>query len=310
MRTDKIMQFNQLKTTYQSIKPSSLWKEETKSMLLGVMEEKFTPAYSSNKEKQVFSFTPVFALAVLLVVAVFSFTFVQAKNTIPGEPLYAVKRFGEKTRFLLTPADKEPVLRAEILAKRVSEAQKIAEKPQSSPSPKSLETLNRDFQKELVALKQDLAQKTEKTKEKEIAQNKSEVEEVVSPIAEEFTLPIKGELLTFYSSPDLIKIIEETKELISANNFEAALEKTKEIENMAKEKENEETEEAETKETVETIEEAPVIEEQEVAPIKKSQVIPANPQIINPVSDDKIILTPELTPKPDSDFQGNMMEGM
>ncbi len=62
--------------------------------------------------------------------------------------------------------------------------------------------------------------------------------------------------------------------------------------------------------TVETIEEAPVIEEQEVAPIKKSQVIPANPQIINPVSDDKIILTPELTPKPDSDFQGNMMEGM
>lgn len=316
------MQFKDLKKTYQSHQPSSSWKEQTKEGLLAVMEEKF-----GLVQKPSFSFKPVFITIMVLLIVGISFSFVKAKEAIPGQPLYALKRFSEKTHLFFTPPEQRPVLRAEILANRASEAKTLTE---NSQDPSSLEELNRDFQKELFALKEDLKEKIDKKEEptqpglalkpilEENQENHgdanffqpTEQKEEASPVPEEMFAPLEDDVFAFYISPDLSNILEETKDLISANNFEAALEKTEEIEEKITGEEKETILQPET--SLEKTEETE--EEKEITP--QEEISPNNPQPINPLLDEKEVLgedKPETipSPEPDSsepDFQGNMFQ--
>ena len=310
------MKFKELKTTYRSIEPSSLWKEETKGFLLAAMKTRFQPAGKQDIFSKWLMPVPKLALATaaLVIVILFSFTFVQAKNAVPGQPLYALKRFSEKTRLFLTPSSQKPVLRAEILSNRISEARILVQEPESN---ERLEELNSDFQKELVALREDLKKnvrfKNVSVKEdSQIKQQEPGAEAPAlasgSPIGKEVTLPV-GEspwVISPYTFNDLDKILQETKELISSDNFQAALDKTKEIEEIVVEKEEEENKEENSREEALPSSET----ESEAGSVVRQEETQSSEEAVNPVSGDDYPVKQEQEKESEPDFQGNMFQGL
>ncbi len=238
---------------YSSIKMSDDKKNQTKDMLLKVMEAEFPrPEKQSLSIGKIGFKVPVFVEAGVVIalafVLIFSFAFIQAKKSVPGQPLYVFKKAIEESKLFLTPAEKRPVLRAEILEERISEAKLLAEKQKNFDY---LKEINKNFKKQLFALENDLKNLQQIPEDSESLNQRQDKTKDDSAIGSKLTSPLEENDLDFYLyiSQDLDKIIDETKDLIANGNFEAALEKISEIgkiqssEEKVQESEDEDTQE-------------------------------------------------------------------
>ncbi|MDD5625696.1 MAG: DUF5667 domain-containing protein [Patescibacteria group bacterium] len=207
------MELKSLIQQYNVIKPSRTMEEESKKMLLSYYKETFPG------QNQVFYFKPA-AVSVLVLLFIFITGFgtvFAAKNTIPGDLLYSVKRASEKVRMaLILDKSQKTVLKAEILANRLSEARTLADKIENGQAATpELNKLVANFNSDLKILKNEIS-----------AQNPvgDNVEEL---IADEGALPIEDgqEIFKMIQSDDLKKLLEETKNSLEENNLVTALEK-------------------------------------------------------------------------------------
>lgn len=225
----------QLKT---AIKPKSIWFKESENKLLAYFKEK-----SFSLKNHFFVLKPLFVISMILAVFLFSGSFIlkAAEKSLPGESLYPVKKFSEKIVLKFAPAKKRPILRAEIVQKRLKEFQQLASKGgviDSKISPQLTKSIY-EFQEEFTSLKKEIGLQTEKS--------------LISP-----DLPIQDnkKIVALIQNQDLEKLLKETKEALKENQVELATEKTLEVEKIisqTEEKEENKVQEEQIKETKEEI---------------------------------------------------------
>ncbi len=209
----------------RSCRPDPVWQERARVELLAYFQEK----YPARREARSFYFS-VFAkpaLVTLVLLFVFYLTgFIlvsAAKGSLPGEPLYPVKRLSEKVKISLTFNKQEKtVLRAEILSARISEAKILAEKinkedDQQKVAPK-LVAAAREIHREIKILKKEIASQVAPAP--------------IDVTLDEGSLPIRDgrEVAKVLQSSDLQKTLEQTKALLREKDLVTALAKTDEAE--------------------------------------------------------------------------------
>ncbi|MFA5051164.1 MAG: DUF5667 domain-containing protein [Patescibacteria group bacterium] len=249
------MELKDLIQNYNVIKPSRTMAKESKKMLLSYYKETFP------SQNQVFYFKPA-AVSVLVLLFIFITGFgtvFASKNTIPGDLLYSVKRASEKVRMaLILDKSQKTVLKAEILANRLSEARTLADKIEKGEiSTPELNKLVANFNSDLKILKNEIS-----------AQNPVS-DKVEDLIADEGALPIEDgqEIFKVIQSDDLKKLLEETKNLLEENNLVTALEK---ISNAEKITQNSSQNNITSDQTTSTPSQIPVEQKINTAPIIKN----------------------------------------
>ena len=218
LRLIKYMELKDLIRKYRSIKPNPVWQEKSQAQLLAYFREKFPV----QKKGFHFCLRPIFTTLVILVVILFSGnTFLKAvEKSLPGDSLYIIKRVSEKLIFKITAERQKPVFRAKLTEKRLVEAKKLLKKetPQDSEiSPKIIKAAQ-EFQKEVVILKKEIISRTK---------NSLEI-----PLFPDFPIRDNKKIVALIQNPDLEKLLAETKEDLETDQFQAALEKTIEIEKI------------------------------------------------------------------------------
>jgi len=207
----------------RNIQPDPLWQEQTQKRLLVQLEEIFPvkPSFGYNLLNWTFIRTlkPVaISLLVLIFVSLSGAGVISAaKNSLPGQTLYPVKRLVEKAKIYLTfNQSGKAVLRAELLSARLEEVKMLTEKSKLTKDESRLVAASKDFHQALNNLKEEL-----------IAQS----EDVTF---DQGSLPIQDErkVISLTQSEDLKKILEETKEFLAKKDLKAALEKTFEAERL------------------------------------------------------------------------------
>ena len=147
----------------KSIKQDPVREKESYDIVLNSFRETF-PVQSKFA---ILSLRPV---AVSLLAFVFVFiagfgTIAVAKNAVPGDILYPVKRVVEKSRMaLVVNQSKKAVLRAEILTNRLSEVKVLTEKAKSGDKKYELElnVLAQNFTNELKVLTKQIGDQVSK----------------------------------------------------------------------------------------------------------------------------------------------------
>lgn len=208
----------------RNIQPDPLWRETAKKRLLVQLEEVFPikPSFGYNLLNWTFikNLKPV---AISLLVLVFIFVsgvgvISASKNSLPGQPLYPVKRMVEKAKiYLAFNQSGKTVLRAEILSTRLQEVKMLTEKSKLTKDESKLAAASKDFHQELSNLQKEI-----------IAQTDEDV------TFDQGSLPVQDErkVISLIQSEDLKKILEETKEFLAKKDLKAALEKTFEAERI------------------------------------------------------------------------------
>ncbi|MCX7778941.1 MAG: DUF5667 domain-containing protein [Patescibacteria group bacterium] len=240
----------------QKIKANRQWVEQDQAHLLAYFREKFPP----TAKGVLFYLKPVFTTLMILVVVLLSgYGFLKAaERSLPGEPLYPLKRASEKIIFQLSPSQEKPVLRAEIVQKRLKESKQLASRGgviDSKISPQLSKTVI-EFQKEFVSLKKEIG----------------------LPVKEEILfspdLPIQDnkKIVALIQNQDLEKLLAETKEALKEKKVEAVLEKTMEVEKIIVSSSEEKKEE-------QVPSEEPIIEERKPETLES---LPATGSLVQP----------------------------
>jgi len=290
-----------LRELRNTIKPDPALEAQSREKIFAYFKENFSKGT-----------VPVWGLSLLLrpvIVSLLVLIFVfaggygalyVARNTIPGDFLYQVKRVSEKTRMALTQdQSKKNVLRAEILTSRLEEASLLAEKVAKGDKDASskLSSLTKDFKEELSRLKKEV-----------IAQKPGDTEVYIQPGDQIFPeeellvleepeikpdLPVQDtrEIFTLNQTKDLRKILGETKALLAEKNLVVALEKINDAEKIGLESEEESSLLEEAKPTIEQqvpTSTPPVLEE----PKSPKPIEGSTGQILKP--------SPEPQPEPET----------
>jgi len=140
-----------------------------------------------------------------------------AKNTLPGDFLYPVKRAAEKARIVLAFKNK-PVLRAEILTNRISEARKLAEKIKKSK--------DKNLEPKLIAVTEEIRQEVDALSKDILSEQKEKINDNI--LFEEGSLPIQDgkKIAKIFQTDELERELKKTKEYLSQKNLTAALKST------------------------------------------------------------------------------------
>lgn len=150
----------------RQIRPRKNWVVLTKKRILE--EEKTLPGLflDSLRVFQGLFFQYKLALASLIFVLVLAGTFAFAQKSLPGEPLFIVKKITEKTQALLVAKDEQPQAQLELVNKRLEELTKIAEKNEV----RKLAPAINEFQASVSEAAQKLVQIKEPEKTREIGE--------------------------------------------------------------------------------------------------------------------------------------------
>ncbi|MDD2646382.1 MAG: DUF5667 domain-containing protein [Patescibacteria group bacterium] len=202
-------------------KPDHLWADSNKQHLLTYLSEN-TGAQSSGPVFY-FNLRPAIATFVLLGVVCFTgvSTIFAAKNSLPGQPLYTVKRLTEQVRLAMTTnQNQKNVLRAELITTRVEEVKVLARQIQGGA--------DGNAEKNLVAavtnIKSDISTlKNELNANSPVDDNVKQVEQGSLPIQDGKTMA--GLIL----SSDVQKSLDETKASLVKKDLNTALTKAGEI---------------------------------------------------------------------------------
>ena len=251
------MELKDLIKQYQSIKPNKELLDKGRTEILNYIKE--NPIERKSSFNFYLSLKPAMASLMVLVFIFFSGygTIYAARNTVPGNFLYPVKRLSEKTRMaLLFNQSKKTVLRAEILTNRLQEVQILAEKVAQGDkeSEPKLSLLTKNFNQDLSTLKKEVVAQNPEDKEptnKEIGnkglKNKEtgnkEENKIISDkellslekghsLNTDLPVQDKWKVLNVSQAKDLKKILDETKELLTKKDLKAAVEKINDAEKI------------------------------------------------------------------------------
>jgi hypothetical protein len=249
----------------KEIKPDPSWAKENKKNLIYYYQKVF-PSPFKGLNFYYFKLKPVFATLIILgVFFLSSFSIIQAaKKSLPGEPLYPIKRIVEKAKLnFVFNKNQKNILRAEILTTRLEEARSLVRKyPTDSTVEKKLISVTKDIKSEINNLKNEL--KEQINKEEEI-------------IFDEGDLPILDEkqVVQFVLSEDVKKALEETKKFLAEKNLENAFFKTIEVSKKMMINESSSTiEDVSSTKDVESIKKLPTSTEPIIKKIKNFEVSP------------------------------------
>jgi len=282
------MEIRELRKLYKSIRQDSVHEQESYDIVLNSFREMF-PSKTKLNYNFYLSLRPV---AVSLLAFVFVFiagfgTITVAKNTVPGDLLYPVKRVVEKSRMVLVVnQSKKAVLRAEILTNRLSEVSVLTEKAKKGDKKYELElnVLAQNFTNDLKVLTKQIGNQIQDSELAELSDG--ELAEPPFPddellyIDEEMTsqgsLPIEDnrQVYTVMPSEELEKLLAETKELLAENNLALAFVKLQEAEKLVEEKEQPKIEEDVSQESEQPQDETYIIDEEPKQILPEEPIVP------------------------------------
>lgn len=262
-----------LKQLYQSIKVDPVWAERHKAKLLAYYKEQFP----SVQKDIFFYFKPVLVTIIVLFVFVASSggLVAYAQKATPGDILYSFKRLTEQVVYQLTTAKQKPVLRAEMVERRINEVRVLAEKISPENLENQLPTIKKatqELEKEIAALKREIGAESETIvphPDLAVRDNKKIVEIIKE------------------KDVDLNKMLAATKEAIKENNLTAALANINEVEKIFSEtSEIENTEEKAVTENNKPVSEPIESKESLIAPLPPEEKPLRAPVEIKPTSPD------------------------
>ena len=220
----------------RQIRPRKNWVVLTKKRILG--EERTLPGLFSDSLRvfQGLFYQYKLALASLILLFILGGTFVFAQKSLPGEPLFVIKKMTEKTRAVFVAENERPKVQLELANKRLEDLAKIAEtndvrklapaidefQANVSEAAKNL-TKAKTVGKDIILQTQELEKNKEKI-EKTLATQigTEELENVYKDLAEQQIKDLENSSLTESQE----KILEEAKEYFEAGDYSNSLIKT------------------------------------------------------------------------------------
>jgi len=220
----------------RQIRPRKNWVILTKKRILG--EERTLPGLflDSFRVFQGLFFQYKLALASLVLLFILGGTFVFAQKSLPGEPLFIVKKMTEKTRAVFISEEEKPKAQLELANRRLEDLAKIAEKNDVRKLAPAIDEFQANVSeaaknlakaktvgKDIVVQTQELEKNKEKI-EKTLATQigTEELENVYKDLAEQQIKDLENSSLTESQE----KILEEAKEYFEAGDYSNSLIKT------------------------------------------------------------------------------------
>ena len=159
------------------IKPRKDWVILTKKRILGEEKTAFGLISDSFRVLQGLFFQYRLALASLILILILGGTFVFAQKSLPGEPLFVIKKLTSKTRAVFVSEDEKPKVQLELANKRLEELNQIAQKNdvrKLAPAMNEVQASISETAKNLVKSKKIDRETIEKSLE--LAKNKEKAE--------------------------------------------------------------------------------------------------------------------------------------
>jgi len=162
----------------RKVRPSASWLESQRSFLLSQIDKKEALIVGPIQErKSVFAFPifniskilrPAFGVAMILIVAVSSFGTIgiisASQNSLPGDPLYALKTMFEKTQMTFASSEQNKVeLSIKFATQRVDELAQVASKPEKR---NDIEKTVKNLNAQLVAVQESMDKLKDNNSEK------------------------------------------------------------------------------------------------------------------------------------------------
>jgi len=156
----------------RKIRPSASWLKSQRSFLLSEIAFKKEEERKSIFAFPVFNisklFKPAFAIAMVLIVFASSLGTIgvisAAQNSLPGDPLYALKTAFEKTQMTLASSDTNRVeLSIKFATQRMDEFTQVASKPEKKDN---IEQSVKNLNAQLVTVQESMDKLQEKNSEK------------------------------------------------------------------------------------------------------------------------------------------------
>jgi len=220
----------------RQIRPRKNWVVLTKKRILGEERTLAGLFLDSFRLFQGLFFQYRLALASLVLLFVLGGTFAFAQKSLPGEPLFVIKKMTEKTRAVFVAENERPKVQLELANKRLEDLAKIAEtndvrklapaidefQANVSEAAKNL-TKAKTVGKDIILQTQELEKNKEKI-EKTLATQigTEELENVYKDLAEQQIKDLENSSLTESQE----KILEEAKEYFEAGDYSNSLIKT------------------------------------------------------------------------------------
>ena len=220
--------------TFKQIKPRKDWVVFAKKQILG--EE---PKLGWASVLEIFPrilFQPKFVFANFIIVGILIGSFISAQNSLPGEPLYLLKKISERGQALFVSEVEKPRAQLELANKRLEELTKIAETNQVKKLAPALEEYQASISQAAENLKEvkgadikEIAKVTKKLEESKkrvealgvVIEETEELNNALTSLAEREIQELEKQILTENQE----KLLEEAKEDYEAGNFASALEK-------------------------------------------------------------------------------------
>jgi len=220
----------------RQIRPRKNWVILTKKRILGEERTLAGLFLDSLRVFQGLFFQYKLALASLILLFILGGTFAFAQKSLPGEPLFVIKKMTEKTRAVFVSEKERPKVQLELANKRLEDLAKIAEtndvrklapaidefQANVSEAAKNL-TKAKTVGKDIILQTQELEKNKEKI-EKTLATQigTEELENVYKDLAEQQIKDLENSSLTESQE----KILEEAKEYFEAGDYSNSLIKT------------------------------------------------------------------------------------
>jgi len=237
------MEVKELTKLYKSIRQDPVHEQESHDIVLNSFRE-MLPSKTKLNYNFYLSLRPV---AVSLLAFVFVFiagfgTIAVAKNAVPGDLLYSVKRIAEKSRMVLVfNQSKKAVLHAEILTNRLSEVKVLTEKAKKGDKKYELElnVLAQNFTNDLKVLTKQIKDQVIQPQDLIIPFPDEDLLYIDEQMIDQGSLPVQDERQVFTVIPteDLEKLLAETQELLAEENLALAFVKLQEAEKLVEEQE-------------------------------------------------------------------------
>jgi len=215
------------------IKPRKDWVILTKKRILGKEKTAFGLISDSFRVLQGLFFQYRLALASLILILILGGTFAFAQKSLPGEPLFVIKKIAEKTRAVFVSEDEKPKVQLELANKRLEELNQIAQKNDVRKLAPAIDEFQanvsevaknlaktKKVDKEIIAKTQELEknkEKIEKTLGSQIGTE--ELEDAYKSIAEQQIKDLENSSLTENQE----KLLNEAKEYFQAGDYSNAL---------------------------------------------------------------------------------------
>lgn len=164
----------------KKIEPSQDWVLRTKNRILGAEQK---PGFISVLEflpRMVFKYNKL-AFAVVIIFGFVTGSFSFAQNSLPGDPVYILKKITEKTRMVLASEQDVPTVQLEFVNKRLEELKVIAKTNQVKKIAPALEEFQTNISKaaEELVRAENLNVREIVSETKKIKESRQEIEEVL-----------------------------------------------------------------------------------------------------------------------------------